>query len=314
VGIFFVPNAVFLGFGYVALAGSGLFILIQLLLLVDFSHAWNESWVRKFNETQSNIWVVLLLGSTVFLYIVVLILTVLMYVYFIKDSDLCRLNTTFISINLILVVLITLSSIHPRLQEKNPRIGLLQSAVVSTYSTFLIWSALTANPTECSTFPLMNKTHGDALSLFLGVAITFLMLLYSALRVSTTSLTSPEQTESTKLTPNDAETPVNEPGESEIPLDHEEEPSDVDSKGEPVEKVEYSYSYFHFVFFLAYLYLTMVLTNWEVVQTDVLKEYFVDQGIAAVWVKAASSWIVILLFVWTMFAPILFPNRKFWDD
>jgi hypothetical protein len=39
-----------LGWGYFALVGSFVFILAQLLLLVDFSHAWASSWMGKVED------------------------------------------------------------------------------------------------------------------------------------------------------------------------------------------------------------------------------------------------------------------------
>ena len=40
----------------IGMIGSFLFILIQLVLIVDFAHAWNEKWVGKYEDTQSKVW------------------------------------------------------------------------------------------------------------------------------------------------------------------------------------------------------------------------------------------------------------------
>jgi len=66
------------------------------------------------------------------------------------------------------------------------------------------------------------------------------------------------------------------------------------------------------------MYLGMVLTNWQSVSSvtgEGLNEntILIDQGMSAVWVKMISSWITLLLFMWTMIAPVVLPDRKFWD-
>lgn len=41
---------------YIGMAGAFCFILIQLVLLIDFAHSWNESWVEKMEEGNSRCW------------------------------------------------------------------------------------------------------------------------------------------------------------------------------------------------------------------------------------------------------------------
>jgi len=182
---FFVPNVVFIGFGWISLIGSAAFILVQLILLVDFAHSWNESWVKKYVESDgSNVWTFALLGSTIAMYSISLVLSIIMYLYFLGDG--CTINTVFITVNLVLNLCVSLLSIYPYLQERNPRIGLLQSAVVCVYTTYLIWSALASEPAsmKCSSLTLGSTTSGDVFSLFFGVFVTFIALIYAALRVS----------------------------------------------------------------------------------------------------------------------------------
>lgn len=36
-----------------------------------------------------------------------------------------------------------------------------------------------------------------------------------------------------------------------------------------------------------------------------------NANVASMWVKIISSWLCITLYVWSLVAPILFPNREF---
>ena len=40
----------------IGMIGAFIFILIQLILLVDFAHAWNERWLNNYEESQSKGW------------------------------------------------------------------------------------------------------------------------------------------------------------------------------------------------------------------------------------------------------------------
>lgn len=47
------PHPVWFYFGVV---GSFTFLLIQLLLLIDFAHSWNQRWLCKAEECDSRAW------------------------------------------------------------------------------------------------------------------------------------------------------------------------------------------------------------------------------------------------------------------
>jgi len=251
--------------------------------------------------------------------------------FFMENQKECWHNPMFVSLNVILCFIISVISIYPKLQEKNPRNGILQAAVVSAYTTYLVWSALSSQPASmgCSSFPLLTTGANDSLSLWIGVLFSFLALIYSALRVSTSSeALSPkeERRQKKKLLatlvhedeqPNkDNAIPLKDPVKNEEP-ESEESESEKDEEN-PEGPVAYNYSFFHFTFLLATMYLGMVLTNWQSIsivtgQGVSDNTILIDQGMSAVWVKVVSSWVTLLLFIWTMIAPVIFPNRKFFE-
>lgn len=57
VGAFFIPEGSFgTTWMYFGMIGGFLFIIIQLILIIDFAHSWAESWVGNYEETESKIW------------------------------------------------------------------------------------------------------------------------------------------------------------------------------------------------------------------------------------------------------------------
>jgi serine incorporator 1/3 len=71
----------------------------------------------------------------------------------------------------------------------------------------------------------------------------------------------------------------------------------------------YSYSGCHFIFLLATLYVMMTLTNWYKPLTSDLKQFTANDP--SMWVKISSSWICILLYIWTCVAPWVLQDRDF---
>lgn len=57
IGAFFIPEG---SFGptwmYFGMIGGFCFIIIQLILIVDFAHSWAEAWVGNYEETESKGW------------------------------------------------------------------------------------------------------------------------------------------------------------------------------------------------------------------------------------------------------------------
>ena len=183
---FFIPNGFFMFWGnYISLIGATIFILIGLVLLVDFAHSWSETCLRNWEETDSGMWQFILIGSSLGLYVAAIVMTGVLYGFFAGSG--CGMNRFFISFNLALSIIVTLTSIHPAIQDANPRSGLSQASMVVAYCTYLITSAV-ANHTHEKCNPLHHGGSGTrSTAAVLGAAFTFLAIAYSTSRAATQS-------------------------------------------------------------------------------------------------------------------------------
>ncbi|UJR21566.1 hypothetical protein I4U23_024649 [Adineta vaga] len=292
--MFFIPNR---GFATVLMIIGSIcgfiFILIQLILIVDFAHSWNENWLAK-GEDGSRKHYCGLVFFTSSLYLISLVSTILLYIYYASKAT-CSLNIFFITLNFLLCLIISIVSVLPMVQNYHSTSGLLQSSFVTVYVMYLTWSAMTSERAD----PICNPTNLNALgnrsigiTSIIALIIFFGVIIYSA-------MTSSRKSSSGKLlgvSSND---------------DMENSRPKIDggkSYDDEEDSVAYNYSLFHLMLFLASFYLMMTLTNW-------LKPIhnFSDfhQNTSAVWVKIVSSWLCVLLYFWSVIAPCVFRNRDF---
>lgn len=172
---------------YIAPIGAFFFILIGLVLLVDFAHTWSETCLDNWEHSNSNLWQFILVGSTFGMFVTVITVTVLLYVFFAGSG--CGTNTFFITFNLILSVIVTVVAISHPVQEANPKSGLTQASMVAAYCTYLTASAV-VNHTDtkggkCN--PLHARGGTQTTTLIVGALFTFLAIAYSTSRAATQS-------------------------------------------------------------------------------------------------------------------------------
>ncbi|XP_032679735.1 probable serine incorporator isoform X2 [Odontomachus brunneus] len=322
IGAFFIPERSFgATWMYFGMIGGFLFIIIQLILIVDFAHSWADAWVGNYEETESKGWYAALLGASFFNYAVSIAGIVLLYVYFTHES-ICALNKFFISFNLILCVITSIISILPSVQEHQPRSGLLQSSIVTLYVVYLTWSGISNSPDrECNPgflgilagddIKTQNRVAFDKESI-IGLVIWFSCVLYSSLRTASKS-SKITMSENVLVQDNGA---VRNTGEQSL-IGNEVEGRNADAESgndakvwdNEEEKVAYNWSFFHLMFALATLYVMMTLTNWYRPNSSNLDT--LNSNAASMWVKIISSWMCLGLYVWSLIAPTVFPNRDF---
>uniref|UniRef100_A0A1B6EFW0 Serine incorporator n=1 Tax=Clastoptera arizonana TaxID=38151 RepID=A0A1B6EFW0_9HEMI len=308
IGAFFIPEGSFATtWMYFGMVGGFAFIIIQLILIIDFAHSWADSWVGNYEETDSKKWYAALMIAMLVCYALAITGIVLLYANF-TAADNCTMNKIFISINLIICIIASGISILPNVQEMQPRSGLLQSSVITLYIVYLTWSSLSSNPDrECNPgFFLGIGKSGDKNAVrfdsesIVGLLIWTCCVLYSSIRTASKS-SKITMSEHVLVKDNGAETGSTDDGESggrshDKVWDNEED------------SVAYSWSFFHVMFGLATLYVMMTLTNWYSPNSSLET---LNANSASMWVKMISSWICSTLYIWTLIAPIMLPNRSF---
>lgn len=323
IGAFFIPEGSFgTTWMYFGLIGGFLFILIQLILIIDFAHSWAEAWVSNYEDTESKKWYVALLSATFINYALAITGIVLLFVFFTKSDD-CSLNKFFISFNLILAVIISVVSILPAVQEFQPKSGLLQSSVVTLYVVYLTWSAVSNSPDEACNPGLLGIVGGNDVAKqshmsfdkesIIGLIIWMCCVLYSSLR---TASNSSKITMSEHVLVKDNGAVQNSGGNSSLIDNADAANNDGGESGRANNKVwdneedtvAYNWSFFHIMFALATLYVMMTLTNWYKPNSSLNT---LNSNSASMWVKAISSWLCMALYGWTLVAPIVLPDRDF---
>lgn len=68
-----------------------------------------------------------------------------------------------------------------------------------------------------------------------------------------------------------------------------------------------SWSYFYLILALGTLYLMMTLTNWYS-PTEAYKHF--GQSTSSLWIKVASSWLCVSLYIWSLIAPIVLGDYR----
>ncbi|CAK5111600.1 unnamed protein product [Meloidogyne enterolobii] len=296
---------------WIGMIGAFVFILIQLVLIVDFAHGIAENWVRNYEDSESKWCFAGLIFFTFGCYALSVFGVVMLFVVYTSGAS-CLLGKFLISFNLILCFALSVISLLPKVQEHMPKSGLLQSGFITLYVVYLTWSALTNNPDHQCNPSLIdigsssggNSTHYQPTSIPLPVnsivslVIWFCCLLYASIRTSAYTAIGKIGTDG-----------ENRGGEGEASVSMDDGGHGTRVYDNEKERVAYSYSFFHFIFALASLYVMMTLTSWYTPTNLNLKE--INNNMASVWVRIVSSWLCVGIYIWTLIAPALFPDRDF---
>ncbi|XP_071742304.1 uncharacterized protein [Rutidosis leptorrhynchoides] len=136
---FCLPKHLILIYGDLAHFGAGIFLLIQLISIISFITWLNDCCLLQKYAEKCHIHFTLLATTA---YIVCIFGITLMYIWYTPQLT-CVLNIFFITWTLVLILLMTIVSLHPKISA-----GFLTPGFMGLYVVFLCWSAIRSEPPD----------------------------------------------------------------------------------------------------------------------------------------------------------------------
>ena len=195
----YMPASAFSTWSGIAVYGSALFLVLMVVVLIDFAYSRHEDLVRRIEEedeeaaasgwetqgTDGKSGCCCCTVSWKFVYIAVCTVLVLLalgvlfwlFAYSSNQEVYCGWNLGVLSITLVAGVTFTVLSATACLSPSGQSKGLLPPAIVLLYCVWLTWSAIHSNPTRaCDPW---HSQDSDSTSI-VGIAIALFTLGYAA--------------------------------------------------------------------------------------------------------------------------------------
>lgn len=320
-GYFFCPNNVFdnNGYAWVARIGSMFFLILQCVILIDFAYGWNEAWVNNADEADAagaeggQKWLGALLFASGILYIASFTGIVLLFQYFRGCSD----NEFIISLTLIFGIVLTF------VQLRGEEGSLLTSAIVIAYSVWLAYSSVSNNDNDACN-PMLNKDQSP-LNITFGMLVVTASVAWVCYSTSNSlpgvfqdgAGTEGRKEKTRTSEKNDVYKAMEDGDGSTDNIGKEEKKSSAEIADSPNtggasaeddgSGIQWK---FNLIMVFASFYFGMILTNWA--DSDAMQNASnATAGKATMWMTITAQWITCLLYLWSMVAPKLFPDRDF---
>ncbi|GLE04874.1 hypothetical protein PINS_up013855 [Pythium insidiosum] len=306
----FIPNSFFDGYAQVARVASGAFIVLQIIIIVDWAYNLRDYFLEKIDtaaqddearqsllesdssytspKSSTTMWEGAFLALVCVLFAGAIAGIVLMLKFYAG----CDLNMAFIIITIFSLVLLTVMSVLAWIG-----VGLLPAAAVSCYLVLMCYQAVHSNPDESCTAHINVDTPSHAThNVLLNSLLAALTITWTSWRTSGTS------THLLSLSPSKAQLHSDE--KDDLAVTDDDNLDDVTANRQAPQVPEHQ---FHVLMVLSSLYMAMVITNWG--SSNGIDN--VNDQAATMWVKAASQWAAAAVFLWTLVAPTVLPDRDF---
>lgn len=303
-GTLFLSNDVFAGYAWAARVVSPIFTLFMLTMFIDLGYKVNEKFVEKDESEEDfccftnggNTYKILLILGTLLLFSAAFTGTGFMYSKFGSGGS-CTFNSLALTTNLIFGIITSFIG----MTKIAPHASIFVSALVTAYTTWMTFSALTSFPVaECN--PSLNDSSiGQTI---LSCVITGVVFALIARNINRWSQVNQEMASGGG---------VGKVGTEDVRIQLDNAPdAAVAAEVEPQ-----SFGFYHLLMLAVSLYMAMLLTDWGVNHGDA-GDNSVDYettrhnvGYASAWLKISFTWACSSLYLWTLIAPRCCPNRDF---
>lgn len=281
---------------------------------VDIGYNWNSAWMDRSDAAEleegpgkGKKWLAAILISCGILYILSLTGIIVMFVHFSG----CSSNNAFISITLIMSLLCTVVQL-----TKSEDTGLLTSGCMTLYATYLCGAAVSKNPDATCNPKLGEK---DTWSIVIGLLIAFITLTWAGWSYTTDKRLGGSQREEEAEDAGGDEGDVEKQKVGGVVVNNDTTnygaadstpPESTNIESAPAGSTFGSSWKLNAVLALICCWYAMALTGWGAVENrgDIANP---DVGEVSMWMLIVSQWVALLLYLWTLIAPTLFPDREF---
>jgi len=302
----FIPNSpLFTGFFlWTARIGAAVFVVLQQVILIDVAYNWNDDWVEKSNEADritfgsGGGWLQAVVGTCVFLYATAIVGITLLYSFFTG----CVENTWVITLTFLGILAMT------GIQLSGQDGSLLTSSVMSLYAVYLCLSIVSKNPNSTCNPQLGQNDVWDTV---IGLILTAISLAWTGWSWSAEHRLTVDSVQTTKSMNPSGENPdrIN----LDVPfLDPNEQPATglvMDQTGTNTGGGTDLWK-LNCVMSLISCWVAMTLTGWGTLG-DEAQAANPTIGRVNMAILGVSQWLAISLYIWTLIAPRLFPDRDF---
>ncbi|CAG9326312.1 SERINC3_3 [Blepharisma stoltei] len=212
-----------------AIYASVIFLIAQVLVVIDIAYTWNSNWFEKYEE--GNNYSYYLIISTGIAWIGSIACTIFSFYWF-TGTD-CGENLWLIISSIILGVALTIFSISGYVDDGS----LFTSSIINLYLIYSCWDALAGEYSHC------NSISGP-LTKIISLALSLLLMIVIAAYISL------NQGASNEILSEDVEKPLLNRKTTQDPDLH----IPVDTK---------SMIYFHLLMVFSSIYIAVLLTDWD---------------------------------------------------